>query len=193
MDIQEIGFGDFCTIEQKRYVGPNEFYGYKVVGRKKSNAWTDVPVDARNSKETLHDHSDDVVTVICNNLDDRTVHQFRVSDLASVRKAQTVPEGFIFCSLEVFKHQQAKIDDLMAQLNNMESCYIEKKKQVDAVEHVLGCAMIGPKEVFMYAERIQEALQGGDQNTKNKAQCIENIGHEGGDQKAMIEAQEQNR
>ena len=36
MDIQEIGFGDFCTIEQKRYVGPNEFYSYKVVGRKKT-------------------------------------------------------------------------------------------------------------------------------------------------------------
>lgn len=95
MDIKEIGFGDFCTIEQKRYVGPNEFYSYKVVGRKKSNVWTDVPVDANNEKETLHDHLDDVVTVVCNNLDDRTVHQFRVSDLASVRKAQAVPEGFV--------------------------------------------------------------------------------------------------
>ena len=92
MDIQKIGFGDFCTIEQKRYVGPNEFYSYKVVGRKKSNVWTDVPVDANNEKETLHDHLDDVVTVVCNNLDDRTVHQFRVSDLASVRKSQAVPE-----------------------------------------------------------------------------------------------------
>ena len=95
MDIQKIGFGDFCTIEQKRYVGPNEFYSYKVVGRKKSNVWTDVPVDANNEKETLHDHLDDVVTVVCNNLDDRTVHQFRVSDLASVRKSQAVPEWFV--------------------------------------------------------------------------------------------------
>ena len=92
MDIKEIGFGDFCTIEQKRYVGLNEFYSYKVVGRKKSNVWTDVPVDAKNEKETLHDHLDDVVTVVCNNLDDRTVHQFRVRDLASVKKAQAVPE-----------------------------------------------------------------------------------------------------
>lgn len=100
MDIQKIGFGDFCTIEQKRYVGPNEFYSYKVVGRKKSNVWTDVPVDANNEKETLHDHLDDVVTVVCNNLDDRTVHQFRVSDLASVRKAQAVPEGFVLMPKE---------------------------------------------------------------------------------------------
>ncbi len=100
MGIQKIGFGDFCTIEQKRYVGPNEFYSYKVVGRKRSNVWTDVPVDANNEKETLHDHLDDVVTVVCNNLDDRTVHQFRVSDLASVRKAQAVPEGFVLVPKE---------------------------------------------------------------------------------------------
>ena len=92
MDIQEICFGDFCTIEQKRYVGPNEFYSYKVVGRKKSNVWSDVPVDANNREATRHDYIDDVVTVICNNLDDRTVYQFRVSDLASVKKAQAVPQ-----------------------------------------------------------------------------------------------------
>ncbi len=106
MDIQEICFGDFCTIEQKRYVGPNEFYSYKVVGRKKSNVWSDVPVDASNREETRHDYIDDVVTVICNNLDDRTVYQFRVSDLASVRKAQAVPDGFVLVSqkelLELF-------------------------------------------------------------------------------------------
>ena len=106
MDIQEICFGDFCTIEQKRYVGPNEFYGYKVVGRKKSNVWSDVPVDANNREETRHDYIDDVVTVVCNNLDDRTVYQFRVSDLASVRKAQAVPDGFVLVSqkelLELF-------------------------------------------------------------------------------------------
>lgn len=32
--------------------------------------------------------------------------------------------------------------------------------KVDAVEHVLGCAMIGPKELFLYAERISKALRG---------------------------------
>ena len=36
-----------------------------------------------------------------------------------------------------WNHQQAIIDDLKAQLNNMEACYIEKKKQVDAVSQVL--------------------------------------------------------
>ena len=32
---------------------------------------------------------------------------------------------------EVWQHQQAEIDNLKAQLNNMEACYIEKKKQVE--------------------------------------------------------------
>ena len=32
---------------------------------------------------------------------------------------------------EVWQHQQAIIDNLKAQLNNMEACYIEKKKQVE--------------------------------------------------------------
>lgn len=35
------------------------------------------------------------------------------------------------------------------------------------------------------AYQLEEALQSGDQNTKNKAQSIENTGHEGGDQKAL--------
>lgn len=38
---------------------------------------------------------------------------------------------------KVWNHQQAIINDLKAQLNNMEACYIEKKKQVEAVSHML--------------------------------------------------------
>ena len=38
---------------------------------------------------------------------------------------------------EVWQHQQAIIDNLKAQLNNMEACYIEKKKRVEAVSQVL--------------------------------------------------------
>lgn len=157
MDIQEIGFGDFCTIEQKRYVGPNEFYGYKVVGRKKSNAWTDVPVDARNSKETLHDHSDDVVTVICNNLDDRTVHQFRVSDLASVRKAQAVPEwavivpklsaNYLFNTVPDlgFKQQDLK-DTVLYHLNYMALEFRDSAKQFVEDDHAKQKAVIEAQE-----------------------------------------------
>ena len=37
----------------------------------------------------------------------------------------------------VWGKQQAIIDNLKTQLNNMEACYIEKKKQVEAVDAVL--------------------------------------------------------
>ena len=128
MDIKEIGFGDFCTIEQKRYVGPNEFYSYKVVGRKKSNVWTDVPVDAKNEKETLHDHLDDVVTVVCNNLDDRTVHQFRVRDLASVKKARAVPEGFVLVPKEP---TDIEIESIKEKHWDMRGCQLCKSDYID--------------------------------------------------------------
>ncbi len=36
------------------------------------------------------------------------------------------------------KEQQAIIDNLKAQLNNMETCYIEKKKQVEACSALVG-------------------------------------------------------
>lgn len=37
----------------------------------------------------------------------------------------------------IWKEKQAIIDDLKAQLNNMEACYIEKKKEVEAANTVL--------------------------------------------------------
>lgn len=37
----------------------------------------------------------------------------------------------------VIDMEVAKVDNLKAQLNNMEACYIEKKKQVEAVSHML--------------------------------------------------------
>ncbi|QGA11031.1 hypothetical protein GFH30_06340 [Acinetobacter wanghuae] len=36
-------------------------------------------------------------------------------------------------ALAVWNHQQKEIDSLKAQLNNMERCYIEKKKQLNDV------------------------------------------------------------
>ena len=38
---------------------------------------------------------------------------------------------------DLAKEQQAEIKQLKTQLNNMEACYIEKKKQVEAVSQVL--------------------------------------------------------
>lgn len=47
-----------------------------------------------------------------------------------------------------WNHQQAIIDNLKAQLNNMEACYIEKKKQVEGLQGQVGEAL----------EEIQRAL-----------------------------------
>ncbi|HFP7079703.1 TPA: hypothetical protein ACHKET_000921 [Acinetobacter baumannii] len=47
------------------------------------------------------------------------------------RQGRSVPLA-IGLQWDAWQEQQAIIDDLKAQLNNMEACYIEKKKQVDA-------------------------------------------------------------
>ncbi|MEO9347996.1 hypothetical protein [Acinetobacter radioresistens] len=81
-----------------------------------------------------------------------------------------------FDSLAVWQHQQAIINDLRAQLNNMEACYIEKKKQVEAVSKVL-CelkeSMIDFQEMDLYDKGhrvtteyvitdLEEALRGAN-------------------------------
>ena len=45
--------------------------------------------------------------------------------------------AFVGAVAAVRDEQQTIIDNLKAQLNNMEACYIEKKKQVEAVSQVL--------------------------------------------------------
>ena len=103
MDIQKenVGFGDFCSIEQKRYGAQNEFYGYKVVNRLRSNSWICVPVDARDQKPKLHDEVFDVVEVISLTAGCNVIERFRVIDLARAwtTKAQ-VPEGFVLMPIK---------------------------------------------------------------------------------------------
>ena len=36
-----------------------------------------------------------------------------------------------YCAQQAWKHQQATIDNLKTQLNNMEACYIGKKKELE--------------------------------------------------------------
>ncbi|MDV2454035.1 hypothetical protein [Acinetobacter towneri] len=52
------------------------------------------------------------------------------------RQGRSVPLA-IGLQWDAWQEQQAIIDNLKAQLNNMEACYIEKKKQVEAVDAVL--------------------------------------------------------
>ena len=49
------------------------------------------------------------------------------------RQGRSVPLA-IGLQWDAWQEQQAIIDDLKAQLNNMEACYIEKKKQVEGLQ-----------------------------------------------------------
>lgn len=117
MDIQKenVDFGDYCSIEQKRYGAPNELYGYKVVGRLRSNSWVDTPVDAQDRKPKLHSEIVDVVQVISCTAGCDVVEQFRVSDLTRAwQQAQkvAVPEGFVLVSKSSISEAVEKIEQL---------------------------------------------------------------------------------
>jgi len=77
-------FGDYCTIEQKRYGWPNEHYTHKVIGTLKSNTWVDVPVQSP-ATETCHyvDELVDVVACVCEGINEREILRYRVLDVRS--------------------------------------------------------------------------------------------------------------
>ena len=59
-----------------------------------------------------------------------------------------VPRSELRLIGDFFNARQEEIDDLKAQLNNMEACYIEKKKEVEELQGQVGEAL----------EEIQRAL-----------------------------------
>jgi len=73
-------FGDYCTIEQKRYGCDNEFYTHKVITRSNSNSWVDAPVKTP-AEEIAHDHMEEVVWCICCGVNEREVRKYRLSDV----------------------------------------------------------------------------------------------------------------
>jgi hypothetical protein len=75
-----LDFGDYCTIEQKRYGAPNEFYQYKVIGRLRSNSYRAVPVDGC-APHNVRGEMCDVVRVICCGVLEDTVEKFRIQDV----------------------------------------------------------------------------------------------------------------
>lgn len=60
-------------------------------------------------------------------------------------------------ALAVFQHQQAIIDDLKAQLNNMEACYIEKKKQIEEWQGQMNEALQEVQRALNCCESIETA------------------------------------
>lgn len=89
MDANEPDFGDCVFIEQKRYGVPNEQYIHKVIGRLRSNAYVDVPVQIPRT-ETTHEEVVDVVACITCGVDETEVKRYRLAD---VRVATTPAKG----------------------------------------------------------------------------------------------------
>ena len=76
-----LDFGDYCTIEQKRYGCKNEFFQYKVIGNFSSNCYREVPVDGANTKHKHAREMHDVLNVICCGVDETKVEKVRVCDV----------------------------------------------------------------------------------------------------------------
>ena len=79
-NITGIDFGSYVKIEQKRYGCKNEMYLYKVIGRLKSNAYVDVPVQSPE-KESLHKKMVEIAACICCGVNERQVNNFKLSDI----------------------------------------------------------------------------------------------------------------
>ena len=75
--------------------------------------------------------------------------------------------GYYFAH-KAWQYRQQEIDQLKAQLNNMEACYIEKKKERDELRAVLKCVSehfeMNDLDSCMprLFEMIQEALRGAN-------------------------------
>ena len=82
-------FGDYCTIEQKRYGADNEFYTYKVIGSGKANYYRAVPVDA-TAPHNDRGNMCDVVKVICCGVCEEKVETFRAEDLTMIKRMEAV-------------------------------------------------------------------------------------------------------
>ena len=81
-------FGYYCNIEQKNYIGDNDFHIYKVIGRLRSNYYADVPVDFNNRQPYNHDEMEDIVNVIhCGVCEDK-VERYRLKDIQLLEKIE---------------------------------------------------------------------------------------------------------
>ena len=76
----EIDFGDFAYIEQKRYGVDNERYLHKVIGGLRSNTYVDVPVQTP-ATEIIHDDVVDVVACITCGVRETDVRKYRLEDI----------------------------------------------------------------------------------------------------------------
>lgn len=89
-DQESPDFGDYVTIEQKRFGVKNEFYRHKVIGRFSSNTWIDVPAQTHIGA-VQHDTIEDVVRVICCGIVEDKVEVYRVADARLCKARAATP------------------------------------------------------------------------------------------------------
>ena len=79
----DLMFGCYVTIEQKRYGAENEHYIHKVIGTLISNAYVSVPVDMANTRreEIVNSESVPVVACVCCGVSEREIRRYRVEDV----------------------------------------------------------------------------------------------------------------
>jgi hypothetical protein len=77
---ENMQFGDYAIIEQKRYGCKNEMYLHKVIGTLQSNTYVPVPVQTP-AKEINHGDVVDVVACVCCGVSEREILRYRVEDV----------------------------------------------------------------------------------------------------------------
>lgn len=73
-------FGMYCSIEELRYYGENQFITYKVINSLRTNRFCDVPYKDL-SEEYTHDTMEDCVSVIRCGVLENKVQRFRIADV----------------------------------------------------------------------------------------------------------------
>ena len=86
--IKTVEFGDYISVEQKRYGCANEFYTHKVIGNLKSNVWMDVPAITHEGM-SQHGTMEEIVACVCQGVCEEEVIRYRIKDINSIKKHKT--------------------------------------------------------------------------------------------------------
>lgn len=83
--VNDIDFGDYVEIPQKRFGVPDEMFIHKVVGALESNTWVDAPIHWTR-EEKVHSKMEVVLNVICCGVDETQVFRVRQKDCKLVKR-----------------------------------------------------------------------------------------------------------
>jgi hypothetical protein len=86
--IKTVSFGDYISVEQKRYGCANEFYTHKVISTLESNTWMDVPA-VRHEEAKTHKTVEKIVLCICCGMAECKVIRYRIEDIHSIKKPES--------------------------------------------------------------------------------------------------------